>query len=423
MDTLIEPRHRHLKLALGIGAAVVVLIGLSVAASRLALNEQRALRVSTGEVDIATAIAGEFRDVIPFAGQLVPERTVYIDAVEGGRVDEVFVEAGELLRQGDPILRLSNSQLQLDVIGREAEISEQVNNLRNTNLSYEERKLQLENDRIEFSYQVKRLSRVFDRQQELRQSGVIATEELRDTEDELTYYQDKLRVTEQFQVQSEKMRSEQVRQLQATIERLERNYEIAQANLDHLLVRAPQSGLLSALNVDLGERKDLGERLGQIDATDAFKISVSLDEVYLPRLRRGLMAEVEFGDQVVQAQVGRIFPEVVTGRFDIELYFADEALKSQRGRSVRGRIHLGEGAQGLLLPVGPYLERTGGAWVFVVDPGGATASKRSVQLGRRNSTVVEVLSGVARGERVVTSSYDAYDSINVLKLTASGGAS
>jgi HlyD family secretion protein len=359
-------------------------------------------RIRTGEVS-----TGIYEDFIPLRAAVEPERTVYLDAIEGGRVDDVFVEEGSFVEEGQPLFGLSNTSLQLDVIAREAEVSEQLNNLRNTQLAIEQNRLKLKSDLIEIDYQITRLSRLVARYEALQGNQFISKNEYEDSRDELQYYKKRREVTRESQAQDEKIRIVQIKQLNNSVEQLEKNLNLARSNLDNLLIRAPRSGQLTSMNAEIGESKDRGERLGQIDDVDRFKATALVNEFYLNRVRVGQQAQLAINGRDYRLEVSKIYPEVLASQFEVDFRFIGDAPPDiRRGQTLQMRLVLGDTTdRALLLTNGPFFNDTGGAWVFVLDPDGKVATRRKVQLGRRNPSTIEVEAGLVPGDEVIISSY------------------
>jgi len=403
MDRRIETTSRK-PLYIGAGAAAVVALILAAiftdgTSTSFTLDGQR---IRTAEVSV-----GMYEDFIPLRASVEPERTVYLDAIEGGRVEAVLVEEGAFVEEGQPLIDLSNTSLQLDVIAREAEVSEQLNNLRNTQLAIEQNRLKLKGDLIEIDYQIVRLTRLVNRYEELEGNQFISKTEYEDSRDELEYWSNKRGVTRESQAQDEVIRLAQIEQLESSVEQLEKNLILARANLDNLLIRAPRSGQLTSLNAEIGESKSRGERLGQIDDVDRFKATALVNEFYLNRVRLGQSAllEIDGGDH--KLEISKVYPEVEASQFEIDLKFVDQAPRDiRRGQTLQMRLVLGDTAeQATLLANGPFFNDTGGAWVFVLSPAGDVATRRDVQLGRRNPNNIEVEAGLMPGDEVIISSY------------------
>ena len=403
MDRKIESRSRK-PLYIGIGAAILAALVLTAlftdgTSTSFTLDGQR---IRTAEVTV-----GMYEDFIPLRAAVEPERTVYLDAIEGGRVERILIEEGAFVEEGQALIDLSNTSLQLDVIAREAEVSEQLNNLRNTQLAIEQNRLSLKSDLIEIDYQITRLQRLVTRYEELEGNQFISKTEYEDSVDELEYWSNRRVVTQESQAQDEKIRLAQIAQLEESVAQLEKNLTLARANLDNLLIRAPRSGQLTSLNAELGESKARGERLGQIDDVDRFKATALVNEFYLNRVRVGQAALLEIDGDDYRLEVSKVYPEVQASQFEIDLRFLGDAPSDiRRGQTLQLRLVLGDTAdQATLLANGPFFNDTGGAWVFVLDPSGDVATRREVRFGRRNPNNIEVEAGLVAGDEVIISSY------------------
>jgi len=412
MDRRIEKTSRRPLLigaaAVGVVAIILVVLLTYDTSTSFTLDGQR---IRTAEVS-----TGMYEDYIPLRASVDPEKTVYLDAIEGGRVEAILVEEGAFVEEGQPLVDLSNTSLQLDVIAREAEVSEQLNNLRNTQLAIEQNRLKLKGDLIEIDFQIVKLSRLVSRYEELEGNQFISKTEYEDSRDELEYWRSRRGITEQSQAQDEEIRLAQIEQLNSSVQQLEKNLILARANLDNLLIRAPRNGQLTSLNAELGESKSRGERLGQIDDVDRFKAVAMVNEFYLNRVRLGQQAILDINGREHRLEISKIYPEVQASQFEIDLRFLGDAPADiRRGQTLQLRLILGDTAErATLVSNGPFFNDTGGAWVFVLDPDGKIATKREVQLGRRNPNTIEVESGLLPGDEIIVSSYANYIDVDRL---------
>lgn len=403
MDRKIETKSRN---PLIIGSAVAGVL-LLIALVFMSTDRSTSFTLDGQRIRTAEVSRGMFEDYIPLRASVEPERTVYLDAIEGGRVEEILVEEGAFVEEGQPLIDLSNTSLQLDVIAREAEVSEQLNNQRNTQLAIEQNRLKLKSDLIEIDFQIVKLDRLVKRYEELEGNQFISKTEYEDSRDELKYWRSRRTVTEESQAQDEKIRLAQIKQLNSSVEQLEKNLILARGNLDNLLIRAPRSGQLTSMNAEIGESKSRGERLGQIDDVDRFKATALVNEFYLTRVRGGQLAQLEIDGRTFELEVSKIYPEVLASQFEIDLRFKSGAPDNiRRGQTLQLRLVLGDTSeQAVLLANGPFFNDTGGAWAFVLDPDGEIAHRRPIQLGRRNPNMIEVEGGLVPGDEVIISSY------------------
>jgi HlyD family secretion protein len=400
---------------LAVSAAVIVVAGLVYL--YLQSSSMRTFVIEAELVTIGTVHNGLYRDYVPIRGSVTPLNTVYLDAIEGGRVESVLVEEGGFVEAGQAILELSNTSLQLDVISREAQVSEQLNNLRNTRLAMEQNRLALRRELVEIDYQITRLNRLTERRLELVERALISRQDYEDASDELEYFHKRREVTIESQEVDERMRVAQVESLESTVQQLERNLLIARANLENLVIKAPMSGQLTSLDAEIGQSKTRGERLGQIDDIDDFKITALVDEFYVTRTRSGQVAEFELSGRTFLLEIIKVYPEIRGGEFEIDLAFVDSPPADlRRGQTLQIRVALGDSGEALLLPRGGFAQDTGGNWAFVLDSSGAWAERRGLRLGRRNPEYFEVLDGLAEGDRVITSAYSAYADMDRIEL-------
>ncbi len=376
------------------------------------------LKINEGRIVVSTVTQGQFDDFIPVRAQVTPLRTIYLDAIEGGRVERVHAEDGALVQQGDLIVELSNTALQLDVISREAQVTEQMNALRTLELELEQNRLQHQRDLVEIDYQITRLERLAQRRRSQAERGNIARADLEDTEDELAYYRSKRDVTRASQSSDLRLQQAQMEQLRAAASQLQASLEFARQNLDSLNVRAPLTGKLTALNAEVGQSLAAGERLGQLDDPEAYKLTALIDEFYLGRIALDQRAAPGDDGGRRHVRVSKIFPQVNNHEFKVELLFEGEPPPGiRRGQTLPLNLELGAASTAVLIPNGAFYQDTGGDWVFVLTDDGSRAVRRNVRLGRRNSAFIEVLDGLEPGERVITSPYTNFLDKQQLQLT------
>ncbi len=356
----------------------------------------RSLSVNSQRIFISDVTVGTFEDFIPLRGRLVPRSTVYLDAIEGGRVEEVLIEDGTNVAAGDPIARLSNTNLQLEVLGREAAVTEQLNNMRTIELQLEQNRLSHKRNLVEIDYQIIRLNRSIDRQRELAEQNLVSQSTVDELQDELDYYMNRREVTLESQATDARLQEAQLAQLRAAGTQLESSLTFARKNLDDLNVRAPVAGKLSGFNIEVGQSIERGGRLGQIDDPDGYKLNVQIDEYYL--------------------RIAKIYPQVNNGQFEVDMLFNEEPDELRRGQTLQLKLTLGDNSDAILVPNGSFYQETGGNWIFVVSADGTEAVKRNVRLGRRNTDFIEVLDGLEPGERVITSPYTSYVGMDRLTL-------
>lgn len=376
------------------------------------------LNVESEKLTISTVTKGPFKEYIPITGTIIPIRTVYLDAVEGGRVEKLFLEAGSMVEEGDEILQLGNTNLLMDIMFREAEFFEQSNNLRNTRLAMEQNRLNLKSQLIDLDYQIKIYRRNYIQKKKLSEENLISNLEFEQSRDEYEYTVERRDLAIESYKQDSIFRKIQIQQLEVSLSRMQKNLALVKTKLDNLIIKAPISGHLTSLNAEIGESKTRGERLGQVDVLEGFKARAGVDEYHLSRINKGLTGEFDFAGSNYTLRADKIFPEIRDGRFDIDLVFTDrEPDGIRRGQTLHIRLELGNLSQAILLPRGGFYQKTGGQWVYVLDKNGDRAHKKNIRLGMQNPQMFEVLEGLEPGEKVITSSYDSFGDNDVLVLT------
>jgi HlyD family secretion protein len=382
------------------------------------LRGGKTLRVPKERIMISTVSRGEFQEFIPVTGTVIPVTTHYLDATEGGRVEEVFREAGSFVDRGDEILRLANTNLLLDIMYREAELYQQSNNLRNTKILMEQNRLQMRREILEIDHDISRQRRITESYTELAKDNLVSRQDYDEARDRLAYLTERRELVLAAQQQDELFREAQIRQLEASLQRIQTNLEIVKRNMENLVIRAPVAGQLTALNAEIGQSKARGERMGQIDVLDGFKLRAAVDEFYITRIVPELKGTFEFSGETFEVSIDKIYPQVVQGRFEVDLRFdGEEPSGIRRGQTIRLRLALGDPSEALLLPAGSFQQTSGGRWAYLVDASGETATKREIRLGRQSPQYFEVLGGLEPGDRVITSNYEFFGDAERLILT------
>ena len=415
MDRVVE-RTRWQKLGKPlswVGAAMVVTFLVLV----FGPEKGRALKVQSDRIEVATVIIGEFDDFIPVRGQVAPLRTLFLDAIEGGRVESIHVEDGAKIEAGQLIVELSNTGLQLDVISREAEVTEQLNNLRNTELSLERNRLEHRRNLIEINYNLIRLTREIKRLEPLVDDNLVPSNSLEQLKDEFDYNSALRAITIESQLSDQRLQESQLEQLRVAASQLERNLGVARKNMESLNMRAPIAGKLTAFDLEVGQALNRSARIGQIDDPSQFKVIANIDEYYLGRVDIGQTAVTNIDSRDYTLATHKIYPQVQAGTFEVDLNFAGDHPDSiRRGQTLQLNLQLGSPSESVLIPNGAFYRDTGGNWVFVVAPNGERAIRRQVRLGRRNVRYIEVLDGLEPGETVVISPYTNYVDMDRLEF-------
>jgi HlyD family secretion protein len=404
MDRLVTgPRITRTQLLAG---AAVALFATAAGYGYVRFGLQRTLSMDAERVVISTVQPGSFHDYIPITGNVQPRETVFLDAIDGGQVVQLMVEEGAVVSAGQPLVRLNNTNLQLQVINSEAQLSEQLNRLTSTKLAFEQSRLAHTRELIDMQFQVEQSSQRLARMQSLGGTGAIKRSDFEDAQLDLNRLRDLHAAAKEARRIDESLQKEQMQQIDKTIANLNKNLAIARQNLDNLTIKAPIAGQLTSLEAHMGESKRPGERIGQIDQIDTYKVTALVDEHYLPRVAVGQDATAEIDGKEHRLQLIKQYSEVRERQFKVDLAFVDDVPASiRRGQSMQLRLAIGASSDGLVVANGPFYEDTGGQWAFVVND--AQANRRPIKLGRRNPESVEVLEGLSSGERVITSSYES----------------
>ncbi|KAA1162803.1 efflux RND transporter periplasmic adaptor subunit [Pseudoalteromonas fuliginea] len=377
----------------------------------------RSQHVERSSLTVSTVKQGGFKDALSLRGQVVPKTSIYLDTIAGGQVEERLVEQGEFVEAGQPLVRLSNTNLQLDVMGREAQVTEQLNFLRNTQMNMETSRLNLRRDLLEIELKITHLTRRLKQTKPLVKSGVLAQDKLAELEEDLSYYHARKELTLERQKQEKSIREVQVAQLSDSAKMLEKNLQFARRNLDNLLVKAPVSGYLSELDVEIGESKSSGARLGQIDIPNEYKLVVRLDEFYLNQVQRDMAVMIELDDDAITAKVSKIDSRVQQSQFQIEVDLPSNIKSIKRGQSIDLELMLSNNKNdALLLNRGAFFTNSGGNWVYVIEQGSDKALRRDIRLGKKNQHYFEVLEGLKAGDQVITSSYSNFEKAQQLQF-------
>ena len=322
-----------------------------------------------------------------------------------------MVQAGQLLAV------LSNSDLQLNVLARQTEVTQQINSMRSQELALSQTRLANERSVIEAELLVQTARRQYELQRPLAERGFVSQRQFMDSRDAYEAARARLGVLLRTRSTDERLQSSQLAQLRASAAALNQSLELARASLDSLNLRAPVAGQLTSFSNQVGQSLQRGERLGQIDSAGRNKLRAQVDEFYLGRVAEGQIAAAEVAGRPYRMRVSKIYPQVRNGAFEIDLQFVgQEPADLQRGQTVQIRLTLGDPAPALMIPNGAFYNETGGNWVFIVTPDGRSAEKRQVRLGRRNSDYIEVLEGIEPGERVITSPYTGFAERDRLSL-------
>ena len=405
------PRKKILTIA-GI-AALVVLAASSVYFS----SGKRKVNVDPERITISEVAKGTFQEFIPVNGTVLPVATIYLDALEGGRVEEKYVEDGAIIRKGQPILRLTNTDLELSLANQETAVFEVLTQMQNTKNNAVQNSIQQLNQKAEVDNAYAEAERVYKLNKYLFEEKVIGAQEFKASENSFVYQQNRRKLNARTLNQDSVSMQQQVGQMGASYARMQNALALMRRKVGDLVVRAPIDGQLTSLDAEIGQSKNKGERLGQLDVMSGYKTRVDIDEHYISRVFIGQMGETTLGGKTYPLKVRKVFTQVSNGRFQVDMDFTGTPPDGiRRGQTLQIRLALSDETQALLLAKGGFYQQTGGNWVFKLTDDGRKAYKADVQLGRQNPDYYEVLSGLQPGDKVVVSSYENYGDMQELVL-------
>lgn len=373
------------------------------------------LRVNGDTLNIATVEQGEFNDYIRISGQVQPMTTIQLSPLEGGVVEEIYIEEGSQVRKGDVILSLSNENLDMQILNSEAELAEKENILRNTMISMEQQKLSVQQERLQLEMEVRRFRRAYEQQKALYDEKLIAREAFLQAEEDYRLAIDKLELVRNRELQDSLYRTAEIEQMEESLENMRINMQMIRRRKDNLDIKAPIDGELGLLDAVLGQSIASGTKIGQINDLSSYKIEAQIDEHYIDRVFAGLDATFERQDETFAATIRKVYPEVREGKFKADFKFTGQQPENIRtGQTYYLNLQLGQPEEAVLIPRGSFYQQTGGQWIYVVDGSGDRAVRRDIRIGRQNPQYYEVLAGLDPGEKVIISGYDNFGDKDVL---------
>ena len=401
-----------------IGAGVIGALVLAIViAMAVKGSSVRTLRVPLTNVTIEPVSQGVFHDFTPLQGKITPKDTLYVDTPLGGQVAEVLVQAGDRVAKGQPMIKFTNHDVELDVLQREAVASQGLTIAQQYQTQLEQSHATNQRMLDDLDYNIVRLKRALDRRKPYEGQGVFTQESVDAMQDELNNDLKQRPVQEATNKAQDDIRKAQLPEIKVNIANLQMSMQQIAARLDDLTVKATSTGRITVLDLKIGQNVKQGDHVAELVPDTGFKIAADVDEYYLPRVKTGQTAVADFNGKDVRLKAIRVVPQVKDGVFTVDLAFVDAQPPGlTTGAAVQGRLSLGGDQPALVLPAGAFLERSGGDYVFVVDSSGKHADRRRIKLGRRNSEQVEVLSGLKAGDRVVTSDYEGYEKLDRIQL-------
>lgn len=415
MDRIIQKKKWSNKRIIAV-VAIVALTGL-IFASYFFTSGKSKLNVNTERLTISEVSDGNFKEFIPVNGVVLPLTTIYLDAVEGGRVEEKYVDDGTMMKKGQPILRLSNTDLQLGLVTQQTQVYNLLTQMQISKNASQQNTVNKLNQMADVESQLKEAERVYKLDKHLYDQKVIGSQEYEKAKNNYNYLLQKKKLSEKILSQDSVSTRQELRQAQQSFEGSQNALQVMRQKVGDLVVRAPIDGQLTSLDAEVGQSKNKGERLGQIDVMDGFKVRADIDEHYISRIFPGLRGEFDFDNKNYQLEIKKVYSQVNNGRFQVDMEFISAVPGGiRRGQSLQIRLALSDETKAVLVPKGGFYQQTGGNWIFKLSKDGKVAYKTDIQLGRQNPDYYEVLEGLKPGDKVITSSYENFGDINELVL-------
>ena len=415
MDRAIEKKFWNTKRILSILGGLA-LVGL-IAGSYYATSGKRKLNVDTERITISEIKQGAFREFIPVNGVVLPLTTIYLDAIEGGRVEQKFVEDGVMMKKDQPILRLSNSDLELSLANQETQVFNVLTQMNISKNSATQNTIRQLNQMADVDNALAEAERVYTMNKKLFEEKVIGQQDFKSAENNYNYQVRRRKLTEDILSQDTASVQLMGKQDKESLIRMQNTLALMRRKVGDLVVRSPIDGQLTSLDAEIGQNINRGIRLGQIDVISGYKVRADIDEHYISRIYTGLNGEFTFAGKDYKLTIKKVYTQVTNARFQVDMVFVGKVPEGiRRGQTLQIRLALSDETTALLLPKGGFYQQTGGNWIFKVSENGKIAFKSDLQLGRQNPEYYEVLSGLKVGDKVVTSSYDNYDNTQELNL-------
>lgn len=407
MDKVIEQKRglkkKHIPYLIG-GALALLFIGWLIFG-----NHSSTLRVEKDKITIEEVRKGTFNDYIRIMGNVEPIMFFQLSALEGGRVVEKVVEEGVMVKKGDIIVKLENPNLSMEILKSEADLAYQENELRNTLLSMEKEKLSIRQERLQSELTVTRNKRKYEQNKKLYEEDLIAKEDYLTAKEDYETSVENNKMLIERQKQDSIYREIQVENMQESLNNMRRNLKLVRERNDNLNVKAPISGQLGTLSVEIGQSVSSGMEIGKINVLDNYKVVAQIDEHYIDRVRKDLEASLERQGTNFNMKVLKVYPDVKGGQFKTDLCFVGEMPENVRtGQTYHINLQLGQADESVLIPRGAFYQSTGGQWIFVLSPDGSEAYRRTIKIGKQNPQYYQVIEGIEPGEKVITSGYEMY---------------
>lgn len=415
MDRVIEKKKWGKKRILTL-AGVLGIATLAVA-SYLATTGKSQLNVDVERITVSEIKKGPFLEFIPVNGVVLPITTIYLDALEGGRVEEKYVEDGTVMKKGEPILRLSNTDLELSLVNQETSVYNLLTQMQISQNNARQNTIGKLNQMTDADNDLKEAERVYNLNKHLYSEKAIGLQEFKQSENNYNYLREKQRLSRQILNEDSLSVKQEFDQARQSYGRTQNALNVMRKKVGDLIVRSPVDGQLTSLDAEIGQSKNKGERLGQIDVLSGYKVRADIDEHYISRIYTGLVGTFTFANKQYKLKIKKVYTQVTNGRFQVDMEFEGEVPQNvRRGQTLQIGLALSEETTAILLPKGGFYQQTGGNWIFKLSEDGKTAYKVDIQLGMQSPDYYQVVNGLKEGDKVITSSYENYGKMQELIL-------
>ncbi len=375
------------------------------------------LNVEKERISISEVQNGNFQENIPVNGVVLPINTIYLDAMEGGRVEERFVEDGAMMKKGEPIIRLSNTDLELSLVNQETQVYNLLTQMQISQNAARQNTINKRNNLTDVENNLIEAKRKYQLNKKLLEKGAVGRQDYIESENNFNYQKEKFQLAREVLAQDSTSSKQESQQARESYERTRKALELMRRKVGDLVVKAPVDGQLTALDAEIGQSKQKGERLGQIDVISGYKVRAEIDEHYISRIFTGQRGSFDFNGESYALEIKKVYTQVSNGRFQVDMHFVDGVPENiRRGQSLQIKLALSQEKEAVLVSKGGFFQQTGGNWIFKVSEDGETAYKTQIRLGSQNTEYYEVLEGIAPGDKVITSSYSNFGDIEELVL-------
>ncbi|KGL64057.1 efflux RND transporter periplasmic adaptor subunit [Polaribacter sp. Hel1_85] len=413
MDKQIKAKNKTTKKMLLWGIPTLILASIIL----MNLTRKKQVNLKRDTISIREVFKGDFEDVVLFNSTVEPKTSVLVNVIQGGSVSEIFVESGQMIKKGTPLLKVYNPNAELNYLTQETAIVEQINNLRNIRVNIKNQQLSLDQQLLSIDNDFRNAKRQYKLDSTLYKKEVVARNDYQKSAQEYTFQKGRSGVIKKSVSEEKKSRDVQLSRIDISISNMQKSLELLRKNKENFTVKAPVEGLLSSFNPILGESYNQGQPIGKMDVLDGYKLVASVDEYYISKLKEGISGRVAVNTKNYDIVLSKVLSEVVSGQFQVELLFKTDSLPKsiKRGMSLKTKAFLSNDSKALLVSKGQFYQSANGKWVFVLNSDNK-AVKRSVKIGRENPFYYEVLEGLKEGDKIITSSYDDYKKVEEINI-------